>query len=154
MGKGKIEVTVESRMLIDRLLAEFSAEDRYEAGGILGGKDGVITVYAVDKNQKSQHPCTYIPDVAMLNQIIGQWYQEGLVLMGVFHTHHFGIRTLSDGDKAYIQKIMSTAAQEIHNMYFPIVVMPAKEVVVYTATRTGDRIKIVEEAIVFKEDQK
>ena len=55
MGKGKIEVTVESRMLMDRLLAEFSAEDRYEAGGILGGKGGVITVYEVDKKQKSQH---------------------------------------------------------------------------------------------------
>ena len=152
MRKGKIEVIVENRMLIDQLLEELPEEEQHEAGGILGGKNGVVTVYTVDKNQKSLHPCTYIPDVAMLNQIIKQWYQAGLVLMGVFHTHHFGVRTLSEGDKAYIQKIMSTAAQGVHKMYFPIVVMPAKEVVVYTATRTGDRIKIVEEAIVFKED--
>lgn len=145
-------MTVENKILMDRLLAELSAEDRYEAGGILGGKDGAITVYAVDKNQKSQHPCTYIPDVAMLNQVIQQWYQEGLVLMGVFHTHHFGVRTLSDGDQAYIQKVMSAAPREVSRMYFPVIVMPVKEVVVYTATRAGDHIQIAEETIIFKED--
>lgn len=143
---------VENRMLISQLLEDLSVEDRYEIGGIIGGKNGLVTVYAVDKNQKSQHPCTYIPDVAMLNRIIKQWYQEGLVLMGVFHTHHFGVRTLSKGDKAYIQQVMSGAPPEVSKMYFPVIVMPAKEVVTYTAERIDSGIQITEEQITFKED--
>lgn len=145
-------MTVENRILINQLLEDLSAEDLYEAGGIIGGKNGVVTVYAVDRSQKSQHPCTYIPDVSMLNQTIRQWYEEDLVLMGIFHTHHFGVRTLSEGDKSYIQKVMSVAPPEVRKMYFPVVVMPGKEVVAYIAERINNGIRITKDTVVFKED--
>lgn len=100
-----------------------------ESGGIIGSKDGIVTVYVNDKGvQNETIMCGYFPDVNFLNEIILEWQNNGIKFMGIYHTHFFGVNTLSDGDKEYIQNIMKSMPKGMI-LYFPIVLMPEKTIV-------------------------
>lgn len=114
-----------------------------ETGGILGGRDDVVTVYSLDKGLLTCAPCCYAPDTARLNGIISEWQSRGISFLGIFHTHFYGVESLSKGDKAYIARIMEAMPPCILSLYFPVVVLPSKELVVYKAVRSNGKIDIV-----------
>lgn len=51
--------------------------------------------------------------------------------MGIYHTHFWNVDvdTLSENDKEYIKKIMDNMPEEIGQLYFPLVLMPKREVI-------------------------
>lgn len=73
-----------------------------ESGGILGGRNDVVTNICLDKGILGKHPCSYTPDTRFLNQKINQWAETGIQFMGMFHVHFGGTESLSEGDKEYI----------------------------------------------------
>lgn len=105
-----------------------------EAGGILGGKEGKISLWKYDKGC-SEGGCTYSPNVNILNRVIAEWIEQGYDFMGILHVHFGGSAVLSDGDKRYIEKIMRAMPEYITNLYFPIVVQPDRRVVSYMACK-------------------
>ena len=118
-----------------------------EVGGILGKDKNIITCFEYDNGIKTDKLCTYVPDVTCLNNVIEKWEEQNISFCGMFHTHFFGVRTLSQGDKRYINNILSAMPKAINRLYFPIVLPEAKEMVVYMAIRDGEKIKIVEDVI-------
>ena len=120
-----------------------------ESGGILGGKNGVITRYCADAGV-SHMPARYAPNVDMLNDAIAQWSTEGVELYGIYHSHYAKDRMLSKGDMTYIEKLMGSLPPSIRSLYFPIV-LPRKEVIAYRADRAGEMLCIVCEEIEINE---
>lgn len=118
-----------------------------ESGGIFGSKDNINVIVFYDEGIKSEKMCTYIPNVELLNNIILKWNKEGIVFSGMFHTHYFGVKALSYGDRDYIEKIMLSMPKEVNELYFPIVVMPQKEMVVYKAIKLENKITIQEDEL-------
>lgn len=120
-----------------------------EIGGILGGKDGIITQCYIDCKSSSLG-CYYSPDIISLDKIIFDWQKDNISFMGIFHTHFGGAKTLSDGDKIYISKIMQAMPERLNKLYFPVVVMPEKTMIPYLANRCEKSVEIITEQIVIK----
>lgn len=118
-----------------------------EIGGILGGSPSVICEYKIDTGTGKGCGCSYAPDVEMLNAEIKEWQKRGIAFQGMFHTHFFGVRTLSDGDIAYITAIMQTMPQSLSELHFPVVVLPDREMTSYLAVRSGNEVTIREETV-------
>ncbi len=113
-----------------------------EIGGILGSIDGVVCKCQIDPGRPKSGGCFYSPNVDILNKTINGWQRDGILFHGIFHTHFFGVQTLSDGDVAYIDAILHAMPSYIHELYFPIVVLPEKRIVPYLATRKGKMVDI------------
>lgn len=120
-----------------------------ETGGILGSSDGkIVTEVIMDKKSKDiKHACSYSPNVDFLNLCIDSWLSAGKLFMGIFHTHFAGVKTLSCADKKYIADIMNAMPQEINTLYFPIFVLPDRELVCYKATKKNKSINIELDAL-------
>ena len=114
-----------------------------ETGGILGSKnDDIITDIINDRIKPSNKSCHYEPNVNFLNWHINKWTDEGITFKGVFHTHFVGIKTLSYADKVYISVIMKNMPKEITYLYFPVFVLPERELVCYKAEKSKEGLKI------------
>ena len=118
-----------------------------ESGGILGGRNDVVTNICLDKGILGKHPCSYTPDTRFLNQKINQWAETGIQFMGMFHVHFGGTERLSDGDKEYIVRSMEVMPKKIGCLYFPVVVMPERKVVAYKAVRNNEKVVIKRDCI-------
>lgn len=125
-----------------------------ETGGILGEKNGVIIETYLDSGIQTANMCSYIPNVDMLNKIIKEWQEKGIMFSGVFHTHFWGVKTLSKTDKEYIYAIMKNMPKEIKGLYFPLVVMPEKEMICYRAELINEKLAIEIESIKVKDGGK
>lgn len=68
--------------------------------------------------------------------------KKEITFYGIFHTHFFGVNTLSIGDKNYIESIMKSMPISIEKLFFPIVVMPQKEIAGYEAQKEVERLII------------
>lgn len=118
-----------------------------EVGGILGGKEGRICVWRFDKGY-SGRGCVYCPNVEYLNRVIEEWDKAGFEFMGMIHVHFGGAEHLSNGDKNYIKKIMNAMPYFIKELYFPVVVQPAKEIVSYKAIQDCEKgINIISDIV-------
>lgn len=113
-----------------------------EIGGILGSVDGVVCKCQIDPGHPQSCGCFYSPNVDILNKILNSWQRDGILFFGIFHTHFFGVQTLSDGDIAYINAILQAMPSYIHELYFPVVVLPEKRMIPYLATRNGKTVDI------------
>lgn len=115
-----------------------------ETGGILGSRDGnIITHVVMDKQEdETQYMCCYSPNIEFLNFCVEGWQQEDILFKGIFHTHFAGVRSLSFADREYITNIMNAMPTEIKDLYFPIYVLPNRELVVYRASRRNTEIYI------------
>lgn len=73
-----------------------------ESGGLLFGsrKDWVVTKFLFDKNAKTTST-TYSFNVVYLNPMIEKLGNEGLQLLGFFHSHPQGYKQLSEPDREY-----------------------------------------------------
>lgn len=125
----------------------------YEIGGLLGSRgEEVIDEIAVDAAAiPPARRCSYTPDVERLNRIIAQWSRNGIALRGVFHTHFAGVRSLSAGDKKYIQTIMEAMPACVEYLYFPIYVIPDRVLVCYKAVVVNGWVDIREENVTLEE---
>jgi len=68
-----------------------------EIGGTIGGDNNVVKTHYMDMGVSSVKACSYTPNVFLLNGIISEWSVEGIQFMGIYHTHFFEVRTLSEG---------------------------------------------------------
>lgn len=113
-----------------------------EMGGVLGGANDIVSKCQIDFGRSASCGCSYAPNVDFLNDTIKMWQMDEIGFQGIFHTHFFGVQTLSDGDIEYIKLIMQTMPPVIKKLYFPVVVLPEKQMVPYLATRDGKTVKI------------
>ncbi|WP_396602071.1 Mov34/MPN/PAD-1 family protein [Algibacter sp. R77976] len=76
-----------------------------ESGGLLFGsrKDWVVTKFLYDKNAKTTKS-SYSFNVGYLNPMMDTLAEEGLQLLGFFHSHPQGYKQLSEPDKMYFEK--------------------------------------------------
>jgi len=120
-----------------------------ETGGILGSSDGqLIDKLVMDiPIETTDRPCSYSPNVEFLNENIATWQKHGVSFMGIFHTHFVGVKTLSHGDKKYINTIMATMPDTIEYLYFPVFVLPERILVCYKAQRVCDEVEISSEEL-------
>lgn len=129
-----------------------------ETGGILGSSDKVCIDEVVMDQHCTQNVrcCSYYPNVAFLNQRIQQWQTCGITFMGIFHTHFVGVKTLSQGDRQYINAIMRAMPEAVSTLYFPVYVLPERSLVCYRAKRTDGVVEIESDdlMIVDKTDMK
>ena len=114
-----------------------------ECGGILGMHDDIIMYVEFDiKQTNSTHMCSYYPDVNFFNNIIRKWASEGIAFKGMFHTHFANVKTLSDGDIEYIEKIMNAVKESADHLYFPVYILPDRDLIVYLASLKNGRVNI------------
>lgn len=90
-----------------------------EKGGILMGKDGIITDFIFDANAHTTGS-TYSLNVAYLNPIIKELKQQGKHLLGILHSHPYGSFELSNADKSYFISQFKNFP-DLDYMYTPIV---------------------------------
>lgn len=121
-----------------------------ETGGILGGREGVVTDFLPDKGMPDGAPCSYTPDTAFLNHAIAEWAEQGIDFMGIYHVHFGGAETLSLGDREYIFRIMRAMPGEVRCLYFPLVVMPLRKVIVYKAEDSDGEFTIEKDEIEYQ----
>ena len=124
----------------------------YEMGGILGSHDNkLIDEVIIDvPNHTNIRPCSYFPNVDFLNQSIESWQDSEIYFIGIFHTHFGGAKNLSRGDKKYISAIMDAMPPQINYLYFPIFVLPNRELVCYKAIRLNGIVDIQAEDLVIE----
>ena len=113
-----------------------------EAGGIFGGKDGIVNAFMFDEGLRGGNPGSYCPDTKHLNDCLRNWRQNGIAFYGIVHSHFQAYPALSGGDKLYIQAIMKSMPARISCLYFPIV-LPRQKMVSFKAVRSDDAINIV-----------
>lgn len=133
-----------SRKLYDKIFTQIG-EEPPEIGGILGGVKDEITVVEFDECKTRKRLCSYTPNVEYLNTIIDLWEKEQIEFLGIFHSHYFGVKTLSEGDKKYICTIIKSMPNDISQLYFPIAVMPDKNFIVYKAYKCKGDVVIERE---------
>lgn len=123
-----------------------------ETGGILGSRDNeLIDEVVMDTpSPTNTRPCSYYPNVDFLNQNIRSWQNNGVSFAGIFHTHFGGARALSCGDKKYINAIMSAMPKQVEYLYFPVFVLPDREMICYRAVRANGNIDICAENLIFE----
>ena len=117
-----------------------------ETGGILGGKNNIITEFVFDKGTPLSSKQHYYPDISKLNDCIENWQNDGIEFYGIVHSHLQDEKLLSLGDRQYIQAIMLAMPMHIRFLYFPIV-LPQKEMVSFKAMRFKNEVKIVKSNI-------
>ena len=118
-----------------------------EVGGILGMSKDVVDSLFIDCGVPMNKLCSYTPDVTLLNHMIDIWQQKEIRFVGIFHSHYFGVKSLSEGDKKYIKLIMNSMPSDINSLYFPVAVMPDKELVVYKAYRCERGLELIKEQV-------
>lgn len=114
-----------------------------EVGGILGkDSNDIISEVYFDKGKNNGKQCSYVPDTDILNQQILEWKRKNIAFAGIFHTHFFGVETLSEGDIKYINKIMLAMPKQVKYLWFPIVVLPQRKIIAYIAHRENTNVII------------
>lgn len=114
-----------------------------ESGGIIGiNNNGIVCDYYHDFGIKTDRMCRYAPNTVVLNQVIASWKEMMIRIGGLYHTHYFGVSTLSKNDMNYISKILMSMPSNVNFLYFPLVVVPQYEMVPYIAKRENGAIRI------------
>lgn len=138
------------RKIYERIRKELP-ESPPEIGGLLGGESNIVSMVEWDNGlQKSM--CSYEPDVGRLNHVIKKWHRQNIYFMGIFHTHFFGVRTLSKPDKEYIKEILDAMPEYIPQLYFPVAVLPERKLVPYIAVRQNPDVLIYEEELIILQE--
>jgi hypothetical protein len=121
------------------------SHSEYEAGGILGGKDGVISQFILDDGQAC-YPDKYIPNVLFMNRKIDEWIKNGIEFYGMIHSHLTKVKKLSNEDVIYIKRIMTGMPDYIKELYFPLVI-PEHQIVPFIARRSNDTVLLVQDKL-------
>lgn len=130
-----------SKSIIEQLAEEIASVPP-ETGGIFGSKDGHIIDEVIFDKSVQAFNCCYEPDIEYFNACIELWMTSGIEFKGLFHTHFASVKTLSDSDKSYITEIMSAMPSDVKKLYFPVYVLPDRELICYLAERQNDECLI------------
>lgn len=116
---GEIRITVKVMEQIKKTLGKYPPE----CGGVLGaGKDGVISAFYFDAEGKST-PTGYSPNVASINELLANdWMPNGILMIGIVHSHANGINVPSCMDVGYGIRILQ-ALDAVEEFHLPIVTM-------------------------------
>lgn len=136
-----------NQRVLESIFHNISDVPPFENGGILGSIDGIITVAIADNGHSNTCGCSYEPNVEMFNQIISEWQKEDIEFSGIYHTHFFGVETLSQGDIDYINLILSAMPEQITQLYFPVVLPEKQQMIPYLAEKTAGGIRIVKDSL-------
>lgn len=118
-----------------------------ESGGILGIKNGMVCEYYHDNSCRIANKAVYVPNVNILNLKIEEWNKHGIMFSGIIHSHMFGQSKLSSGDIEYIKQIFNNISEGIDELYFPIVIPEAKQVISFVAIRKDKDVIIQQDEI-------
>lgn len=96
-----------------------------EQGGILGSSDGIhIDHYYFDKTA-DRTSASYTMDAKALNEVIHEWNDNGIQLVGIIHSHPQGVTKPSYGDMETARHIIETI--DVKGKFFtPIVQVSPK----------------------------
>lgn len=119
-----------------------------ETGGMLGGQDGTVTKVVFDDGKDDDfRRCHYTPNVTMLNSCLVEWSESGIEFYGLFHTHFYGVSSLSKGDEIYIKKILEAMPKSKKELFFPIIVLPDKKIISYRCCLDGSNLVVAEDPV-------
>jgi len=90
-----------------------------EKGGLLMGKDGIVTDFIFDQNANTTST-TYELNIGYLNPLIKLYKRQGYSLLGIVHSHPHGCKELSPQDKDYFKSQFSNFPA-LDRLYTPIV---------------------------------
>lgn len=90
-----------------------------EKGGVLMGKDDVVTHFIFDKDAQTTGS-TYSLNIAYLNPKMKELTKQGYRFMGIIHSHPYGSSKLSNPDRMYFYSQFKNFP-ELEWMYTPIV---------------------------------
>ena len=121
-----------------------------ETGGLLGGRNNTVVEVLRDEGIHSDKKCSYYPNTALFNRTIKEWRSKDIDFMGIYHTHYWGVDTLSEGDKIYITRIMRNMPEGVNQLYFPVLVMPDKKLVCYKKKKNLENLVIETEPVEIK----
>ena len=116
-----------------------------ECGGIIGGKDEIITEYYHDFTTSDINSAVYEPNAEELNRVIHNWSERGISFYGMVHSHPENEKMLSEDDISYIKELMCSLTDGT-KLYFPIV-FPKQTIVPYGVLLKNGLITIVEEKL-------
>lgn len=120
-----------------------------ETGGMLGGQDGTVTKVVFDGGKDDDfRRCHYTPNVTMLNSCLVEWSKSGIEFYGLFHTHFYGVSSLSKGDEIYIKKILEAMPKSKKELFFPIIVLPDKKIISYRCYLDGSNLVVAEDPVI------
>ena len=117
-----------------------------EVGGIIGMKNGVVSVVEFDFLNIIHDFAQYIPDTESINKTIRLWDKKGFDFCGMFHSHMYNQKTLSNEDKRYIEEIMRLMPEKTEVLYFPVI-MPKQKIISYKAEKKNHSILILNDII-------
>lgn len=113
-----------------------------------GGNNNTITSVVFDEGKQDEfRHCHYTPNVKRLNSILLEWTEKDIEFYGLFHTHFHSVSTLSEGDITYIKNILDAMSKSKKLLYFPIVVLPEKEIISYCCSMNGSELNIVQDSV-------
>ncbi len=118
--------------VFDALLSLHSTT--YEQGGILGGKNGIITHFYLDNGAERNGFC-YKPNVQALNEVIENWYNDGIDFLGLAHSHPKGKALLSASDVSFAEQLFKSNG--LQKCYFPLIAMENGEWVINAFSYDG-----------------
>lgn len=110
--------------------------EKYESGGLLGSDMlGNVVQVVLDRGLDitKQRSYSYYPDIQLFNKCIAEWSNSDICFAGIFHTHYSNTAVLSDADCRYIKEIFSVVPNEIKILYFPILLVPYKHFIPFSA---------------------
>ena len=134
-----------SETILSIICEKFKNCDR-EYGGILGGRNDVITEFVFDKGLVNENIGTYIPNVRFLNDCIDKWQSQNINFYGIIHNHLTEYAELSTEDVKCIEKIMNAMPQYIEYLYFPVI-SSSNIIEVFKVVRVEKGICIISENI-------
>lgn len=91
-----------------------------EQGGILGSSDGVHIDHYYFDSTAQRTSATYTMDAASLNEVIHDWNDHDIRLIGVIHSHPTGCTAPSYGDRQIAEHIIETIDVD-EELFTPIV---------------------------------
>ncbi len=116
-----------------------------ESGGLLGGRDGLITQYVADLGLGNGYD-RYVPNVQVFNAALAAWQKDGVQFCGLYHSHFPQGECLSDADVLYIETILRATAHAVNALYFPLV-FPKEKMIAYRATLSDGQVQIQPDGI-------
>lgn len=125
-----------------------------ETGGLLGGRDGIIDTWYLDRAAPVLDRAVYIPDLPYLNRQLEIWSAQQMDFMGMFHSHLREEPRLSQADQAYIGKIFAVKPAHMAWLFFPVVI-PGEKIIPFCAQSKPDgTMEIVSDTLTILPDRR
>lgn len=116
-----------------------------EIGGLLGADFyGNIVRTVIDKGIDDRSKYVYYPNIMLFNRVIIEWADLNIRFGGIFHTHYAHDAFLSDEDIKYIERLFDEVKNEIEVLYFPILLVPSKQLIPFKVIKGSNETCLIE----------